>query len=80
MPIDLINIYENGLLLFSEPYSNETVTFSLNPSIDSYYVVEVKSETSMAPIYNEKPWAMGAAFFLDIDNNGWVPPSAETFE
>ena len=48
---------------------------SLDPSVDSVYVLTVTGADDMAPVYpGERPWALVQALFIDVDGDGWTPP------
>ena len=73
MIIDTVQLYENGDVIHEVPYNGEILTFSLVPNMDAHYLVSASGSQNLAPIYYESPWAMGAAFFIDYNGDGWVP-------
>jgi len=50
------------------------VSFELDPSEDAHYEVVASGSQPMTPVYNQTPWAMSAALFIDADGGGWEPP------
>jgi hypothetical protein len=73
MEIETVRIYENGVVIHDVGYLGTDLEFSLLPSEDAHYLVSISGGESLNPIYGESPWAMGAAFYIDIDGSGWSP-------
>ena len=75
MTIDELHIYTNGRETQTIAVAGPTTEVSLEPSVDSVYVLTVTGSEDMAPVYpNRRPWALVQALFIDVDGDGWSPP------
>jgi len=55
------------------------LTFTVTPSVDSWYVVVVRTTGSVTlwPVApNKKSLSMTNPIFVDVDGNGFIPPGA----
>ena len=74
--VDELRLLENGVVVetVSAPF-DASVSFSLSPSADAYYVVEAEGATDLSPVWpGKRPWAMTSPIFLDTDGDGWTAP------
>jgi len=75
MTVDELHVYENGLETQTIAVMESKAVVSLDPSVDSVYVLTVTGTDDMAPVYpGERPWALVQALFIDVDGDGWTPP------
>jgi len=72
--VDTITLLENGVESESVAWTGSPVSFELDPSEDAHYEVVASGSQPMTPVYNQTPWAMSAALFIDADGGGWEPP------
>lgn len=73
MDVDTIELYENGSVIETIPYTEGPLTFELNPTDDAHYSVAASGTFPMLPLYNSSPWAITSALYVDVAGDGWTP-------
>ena len=73
MDVDTIELYENGIVIESIPYTEGTLSFELSPSNDAHYSVSASGTFPMLPLYSSSPWAITSALYVDVAGDGWTP-------
>lgn len=70
--VDRLHLYRDGVVV--QTVEGPHAAFLLAPDTDASFVVIAEGDTSMAPISNQRPWAMTAAIKIDVAGDGWTPP------
>lgn len=74
MDIDTVSLYENGEIVESIEYIEGTLSFDISPVEDAHYAIAASGTFPMTPLYNNSPWAISGAFFVDVAGDGWTSP------
>ncbi|MCB9795249.1 MAG: CehA/McbA family metallohydrolase [Alphaproteobacteria bacterium] len=70
--VDRLQLWRDGQLV--EVVEGTHATFTLDADADASFVVMAEGDANMSPVYNDRPWAMSAPIYLDLDGDGWDPP------
>ena len=76
MDIDTLELYENGEVVQTVEYVDESVVFTVDPTEDAHYSVTASGTFPMLPLYNSSPWSISAALYIDVEGDGWTSPKA----
>ena len=85
MQVDEVRLWENGQVIRVEdittgadPVRRFDEAWTVTPSVDAWYAVEVVGSGSMAPVtWSGPPYALTNAIEVDVDGDGsWTPPGA----
>lgn len=68
MDVDQLELYQDGVLV--ELIEDTTATFTLASDRDATFVIMARGNEPMG-IYNETPWAMAGAIYVDADGGGF---------
>jgi hypothetical protein len=71
--VDRLLLFRDGVEV--SRVDGTTATFQLAPEADAVYTVVAEGDTPMAPVDDQRPWAMSGALFVDVDGDGWTPPA-----
>ncbi len=73
--VDRLELFRDGLLDQEAP--GPEATFVLEPEADAWYAVVATGSQDMHPVTGSTPWAMTSPIFVDVDGDGWDPPSGQ---